>query len=154
MNSQNFKVYNLVLEELLNNVLLNENNGCGGEEEIEIIDLTNNISNTLLSSPTTNKSYMFINNNTLSDPDTTSRTIIFTDGFPIGKTISFSRIVGTTINNAASVYVVSQPPGPPIDCGLNIITNVNPVLNVMDSLIVNVNNNGTLTKIGGNKSIL
>ncbi len=159
MNTETFKVYDLVLEELLNATLLVENNTPSGGGSIQIIDLTNapiipgpeNPRGVVLDPPTENTTYMFINDNTGNPGD---RVVGFTGNFGTNIRIAFIRIVGTRITNASTVlifYTNTSDQNIGIDNTINIDNSG--LYLITDSIIVKVENDQTLTRIGGNKDI-
>jgi hypothetical protein len=143
--SSTFKVYNIVLDELLNLELINNPPLPPSYGNLQIIDLTNiapispNPLGLLnLGNITENTSYLFIN-------DSVDQKIVTFDSISNGVIVSFSRIKGSTDNTA---IISIGKDSPLIDVTLSIA--LSPVRT--DTYIIQSNGTDPLTvsAIGGN----
>jgi hypothetical protein len=145
--SSTFKVYNIVLDELLNLELINNPPSPPSYGNLQIIDLTNiepiepdvpfgflNLGNI-----TENTSYLFINDS----PDDKGVTF---DSISNGVIVSFSRIKGST-NNTANIALFKETPA--VDVILTI--SLSPVITA--TYIIQSNGTDPVSRIGGNANL-
>ena len=143
--SSTFKVYNIVLDELLNLELINNPPSPPSYGNLQIIDLTDiepivpdpfgllNLGNI-----TENTSYLFIN-------DSLDTKLVTFDSISNGVIVSFSRIKGST-DNTADITLFKETPV--VD--LNLTISLSPVRT--DTYIIQSNGTDPVSRIGGNVS--